>query len=61
MTTTPTTPSAADRTATVRRATKETSIEVILDVDGTGATEVRPDCRSSTTWSASSAVTEDST
>jgi imidazoleglycerol-phosphate dehydratase len=28
------------RTASVRRATKETSIEVTLDVDGTGATEV---------------------
>jgi len=40
MTTTPTTPS-APRTATARRATKETSIEVALVVDGTGATEVR--------------------
>jgi len=40
MTTTPTTPS-APRTATARRATKETSIEVALVVDGTGAAEVR--------------------
>jgi len=40
MTTTPTTPS-APRTATARRATKETSIEVALVVDGAGATEVR--------------------
>jgi imidazoleglycerol-phosphate dehydratase len=36
--TTPTTET--HRTASVRRATKETSIEVTLDVDGTGATEV---------------------
>jgi imidazoleglycerol-phosphate dehydratase len=28
------------RVATARRATKETSIEVVLDVDGTGTTEV---------------------
>jgi imidazoleglycerol-phosphate dehydratase len=46
MTTTPTssTPatseSRAHRTASVSRATKETSIEVSLDVDGTGTTEV---------------------
>ena len=39
MTTTPTTPS-APRTATARRATKETAIEVVLAIDGTGATEV---------------------
>jgi imidazoleglycerol-phosphate dehydratase len=39
MTSTPTTPPAA-RAATARRATKETSIEVVLDVDGTGTTEV---------------------
>jgi len=37
MTTTPTT---THRTATAARATKETSIEVTLDVDGTGVTEV---------------------
>ena len=46
MTPTPTTPSgssapAGARTATVRRSTKETSIEVVLDVDGTGRTEVQ--------------------
>ncbi len=39
MTSTPTTPPMA-RVATARRATKETSIEVVLDVDGTGITEV---------------------
>ncbi len=39
MTSTPTTPSTA-RVATARRATKETAIEVVLDVDGTGTTEV---------------------
>ncbi len=39
MTSTPTTPPMA-RVATARRATKETSIEVVLDVDGTGTTEV---------------------
>ncbi len=39
MTSTPTTPPTA-RVATARRATKETSIEVVLDVDGTGTTEV---------------------
>lgn len=38
MSTTPTSP--AKRTAIARRATKETSIDVTLDVDGTGATEV---------------------
>ena len=37
MTTTPTT---AHRTATAARSTKETSIEVTLDVDGSGTTEV---------------------
>ena len=49
MTTTPTTPTATTptpatsppgRTASTARATKETSIEVSLDVDGTGDTEV---------------------
>ena len=43
-TATPATATAADpsrsRTGSVRRATKETSIEVDLDVDGTGTTEV---------------------
>ncbi len=39
MTSTPTTPPMA-RVATARRSTKETSIEVVLDVDGTGTTEV---------------------
>ena len=39
MTTTPTTPP-APRTATARRATKETSIEVRLDVDGSGNIQV---------------------
>jgi imidazoleglycerol-phosphate dehydratase len=38
--TTPTTELSTPRTGTVRRATKETSIEVDLDVDGTGATDV---------------------
>jgi imidazoleglycerol-phosphate dehydratase len=38
--TTPTTELSTSRTATVRRATKETSIEIDLDVDGTGATDV---------------------
>jgi imidazoleglycerol-phosphate dehydratase len=38
-TTTPATP-AAHRTAEVHRATKETSIDVALDIDGTGVTEV---------------------
>ena len=37
MTTTPTT---AHRTATAARSTKETSIEVTLDVDGSGTTEI---------------------
>ena len=37
MTTTPTT---AHRTATAARSTKETSIEVSVDLDGTGVTEV---------------------
>ena len=37
MTTTPTT---AHRTATAARSTKETSIEVSVDLDGTGATDV---------------------
>ncbi len=39
MTSTPTTPPTT-RVATARRATKETSIEVVLDVDGAGTTEV---------------------
>jgi imidazoleglycerol-phosphate dehydratase len=39
MTTTTPTPF-APRTATASRATKETSIEVVLDIDGSGATEV---------------------
>ncbi len=39
MTSIPTTPPTA-RVATARRATKETTIEVVLDVDGTGTTEV---------------------
>jgi imidazoleglycerol-phosphate dehydratase len=39
MTATTPTPS-APRTATARRATKETSIEVALDLDGAGTTEV---------------------
>jgi imidazoleglycerol-phosphate dehydratase len=38
--TTPTTALSTHRTATVRRATKETSIEIDLDVDGTGVTDV---------------------
>jgi imidazoleglycerol-phosphate dehydratase len=38
MTTTPT--PAAPRVGSVLRATKETSIDVVLDVDGTGTTEV---------------------
>jgi imidazoleglycerol-phosphate dehydratase len=38
--TTPTTERTTHRTATVRRATKETSIEIDLDVDGTGVTDV---------------------
>jgi imidazoleglycerol-phosphate dehydratase len=38
--TTPTTELSTSRTATVRRATKETSIEIDLDVDGTGTTDV---------------------
>jgi imidazoleglycerol-phosphate dehydratase len=38
--TTPTTELPTSRTATVRRATKETSIEIDLDVDGTGITDV---------------------
>jgi imidazoleglycerol-phosphate dehydratase len=38
--TTPTTELSTPRTGTVRRATKETSIEVDLDLDGTGATDV---------------------
>jgi imidazoleglycerol-phosphate dehydratase len=38
--TTPTASSPAHRTGTARRATKETTIDVELDVDGTGATEV---------------------
>jgi imidazoleglycerol-phosphate dehydratase len=39
MTTTTPTPS-APRTGTARRATKETSIEIVLDVDGSGSTDV---------------------
>ena len=39
MTTTTSTPS-APRTGTARRATKETSIEVVLHVDGSGTTDV---------------------
>ena len=39
MTTTTPTPS-APRTATALRTTKETSIEVVLDIDGTGVTDV---------------------
>jgi imidazoleglycerol-phosphate dehydratase len=35
-----TTPATAHRTATTSRSTKETSIEVTLDVDGSGTTEV---------------------
>jgi imidazoleglycerol-phosphate dehydratase len=38
--TTPITALSTHRTATVRRATKETSIEIDLDVDGTGVTDV---------------------
>ncbi|MGO8870260.1 MAG: imidazoleglycerol-phosphate dehydratase HisB [Acidimicrobiales bacterium] len=38
MTTVPTT--STHRTASARRATKETAIEVVLDVDGSGVTEV---------------------
>jgi imidazoleglycerol-phosphate dehydratase len=38
--TSPTTAQSTPRTGSVRRATKETSIEVDLDVDGTGATDV---------------------
>jgi imidazoleglycerol-phosphate dehydratase len=38
--TTPTDTSPAHRTGAARRATKETTIEVELDIDGTGATEV---------------------
>jgi imidazoleglycerol-phosphate dehydratase len=33
-------PPAAHRTAAVHRATKETSIDVVIDIDGTGATDV---------------------
>ncbi len=36
----PTTTPVAHRTAEVHRATVETSIDVVIDVDGTGATEV---------------------
>ncbi len=36
----PITPPAAHRTAEVHRATKETSIDVAIDLDGTGTTEV---------------------
>ena len=39
MSTTTTTP-AAHRTAEVHRATKETSIDVVVDIDGTGLTDV---------------------
>jgi len=37
---TPTPPAATHRTAEVGRSTKETAIEVRIDLDGTGATEV---------------------
>ena len=40
MSTTDTTEITGHRTATARRATKETSIDVAIDIDGTGVTEV---------------------
>ena len=49
------------RTALVERTTKESDVRVELDLDGTGRRPATPACRSSTTWSASSAGTAAST